>query len=107
MTIVTAPPQTPPTAPVREHQRLTSGHLPRWAPWGILGASALITALVIGVLAMAGGSDFNLAGWGVVTALVYLILIMVISSLVEGRRKGVDRLVTGVVTVAFAIAMVP
>ncbi|MHC2998739.1 phosphate ABC transporter permease PstA [Microbacterium sp. HJ5] len=107
MTTVTAPPQAPAPAPVREHQRLTSGHLPTWAPWGILGASAVITALVFGVLSMAAEAEFNIAGWAVVSALVYLVLITAISSLVEGRRKGVDRLVTGVVTAAFAIAMVP
>ena len=108
MTTVTAPPiPTLPPAPVREHQRLTSGRLPKWAPWAMLGASALITGLVFGVLAMAGGSEFSIAGWAVVSALVYLVLITAISSLVEGRRKGVDRLVTGVVTAAFAVAMVP
>jgi phosphate transport system permease protein len=42
-----------------------------------------------------------------VAVLVYLVLILVISSVVEGRRKGVDRLVTGVVTAAFLLAMVP
>jgi len=106
MTITTAAPQAP--APiVREHARLTSGHLPTWAPWGILAASAVFTGLLFGILAMADGSEFSIAGWAVVTALAYLVLITLISSLVEGRRKGVDRLVTGVVAVAFAIAMVP
>ena len=105
MTTVTAPPlPTLPPAPVREHQRLTSGRLPRWAPWGILGASAVLTALVFVILAMAGGSEFSVAGWAIVTALVYLVLITAFSSLVEGRRKGVDRLVPGVVTAAFAVA---
>ncbi|WP_374311899.1 phosphate ABC transporter permease PstA [Microbacterium sp.] len=108
MTIVTAPPsQNAPETLVREHQRLTSGHLPTWAPWGLLVASGGITALVFGVMALAAGTEFSIAGWAVVTALVYLVLILVISSVVEGRRKGVDRLVTGVVTVAFGVAMVP
>jgi phosphate transport system permease protein len=108
MTTVTAPPtqDTPPPL-VREHQRLTSGHLPKWAPWGVLGASALLTAIAFGILSIAGGSEFSIAGWAVVTALAYLVFITLISSMVEGRRKGVDRLVTGIVTVAFAIAMVP
>ena len=45
MTTVTAPPiPTLPPAPVREHQRLTSGRLPKWAPWAMLGASAHISA---------------------------------------------------------------
>lgn len=107
MTLTTAPTQTPPPPVVREHLRLTSGHLPGWAPWAILAASGVITALVFGVLAIAAGSEFSIAGWAVVTALVYLVLITAISSLVEGRRKGVDRLVTGVVVTAFAVAMVP
>jgi phosphate transport system permease protein len=107
MTIVTAPTQAPPPAVTREHQRLTSGHLPKWAPWGLLGASAGISAVVFGIVAMAGEGGFNIAGWGVVTALLYLVLIAGISTMVEGRRKGVDRLITGVVTAAFAIAMVP
>jgi len=107
MTTVTAPTQAPPPPAIREHQRLTSGHLPTWAPWGVLAASAAITAIVFGILAMAGDTGFSIAGWAVVSALVYLLLITTISSLVEGRRKGVDRLVTGVVTVAFGVAMVP
>jgi phosphate transport system permease protein len=56
---------------------------------------------------MGSGDDFSLAGWGVVAAIVYLALITATSSLVEGRRKGVDRLVTGIVTIAFLVAMVP
>ncbi|GAB2834731.1 phosphate ABC transporter permease PstA [Microbacterium insulae] len=108
MTTVTAPPsQDTPPAGVREHQRLTSGHLPKWAPWGLLAGSAGLTALIFAVMAVASGAEFSLAGWAVVAALAYLVLITAISSVVEGRRKGVDRLVTGIVTVAFGIAMVP
>ncbi|WP_019181642.1 phosphate ABC transporter permease PstA [Microbacterium yannicii] len=109
MTVITsaAPPQSPPEAPLEESPRLTSGHLPTWSPWALLGASAVISALLFGIVAMAEGSGFNIAAWAVVTAVLYLVLITIISSLVEGRRKGVDRLVTGVVSVAFAIAMVP
>ena len=52
-------------------------------------------------------TGLNIAGLAVVAALLYLVLILVISSVVEGRRKGVDRLVTGVVAAAFLLAMVP
>jgi phosphate transport system permease protein len=106
MTLTTAPTQ-PPSPLVREPKRLTSGHLPKWGPWAILGLSAVVSALLFAVFAVAGGADFNVVGWAVVTALAYLVLIVGISSMVEGRRKGVDRLVTGIVTTAFAIAMVP
>ena len=107
MTVTTAPPQPSTDLSQRESPRLTSGHLPTWVPWGLLGASAAIGALLFAILSIAEGTAFNVAGWAVVSAILYLVLITVISSLVEGRRKGVDRLVTGVVTAAFAIAMVP
>ncbi|HKP06072.1 MAG TPA: phosphate ABC transporter permease PstA [Microbacterium sp.] len=108
MTVTTAPPQPPQTtAPVRETPRLTSGRLPKWAPWAILIGSLVVSAMLFAIVAMSSGDGFNVAGWAVVAGLVYLILITTISSLVEGRRKGVDRLVTGVVTIAFLIAMVP
>ena len=108
MTVTTAPPQPPKAAaPVRETPRLTSGHLPVWAPWAILIGSLVASGMLFAIIAMGSGEGFNLAGWAVVAGLLYLVLITVISSLVEGRRKGVDRLVTGVVAIAFLIAMVP
>ena len=107
MTITTAPPSAPPVAPVSPPVRLTSGRLPTWAPWAVLAGSAVVSLIFFGVLAMASGSELSLAGVAIVTALAYLILITVISSVVEGRRKGVDRLVTGIVTSAFLVAMVP
>ena len=107
MTATTAPAgTTPPVIRPSQALRLTSGRLPKWAPWAILAASAAIAAVVIGIFAISAG-EFNIGGWAVLTAIAYLVLITVIPSLVEGRRKGVDRLVTGVVATAFAIAMVP
>ncbi|HWI31540.1 MAG TPA: phosphate ABC transporter permease PstA [Microbacterium sp.] len=108
MTVITAPPsaQKPgPDAP--PSLRLTNGHLPAWAPWAILGGSVAISLVVFGIAALAGGSGINIAGTAVVAALLFLVLIFVISTVVEGRRKGVDRLVTGVVSAAFLLAMVP
>src|SRR3546814_13334562 len=108
MTTVTAPAtHSPAPRQVGEHLQLTSGRLPRWAPWGILAASAVVVALVFAVLAVAGGAAFNIAGWAVVSAVVYLIVITAISRLLEGRRTGVHRLVTALVTVSFALALVP
>ena len=107
MTILTAPPSAPPAAPITPPIRLTSGRLPKWAPWAVLAGSAAVSLVFFGVLAVASGSELSVAGIAIVTALAYLVLITVISSVVEGRRKGVDRLVTGVVTTAFLVAMVP
>ena len=106
MTATTAPARTPSPLP-RSSQRLTSGHLPGWAPWAILLLSAVVIGVLFGVFAVAGAAEFNVGGWAVLTALAYLVLITVVSSMVEGPRKGVDRLVTGVVSAAFLLAMVP
>lgn len=102
-------PETAALRPVAPHSSvsLTSGRLPRWAPWGLLGLTAAAVALVFAMLAVAGETEFSFAGWAIVTAIGYLVLITVISSIVEGSRKAVDRLVTGIVSVAFLIAMVP
>ena len=107
MTVTTAPPSTQQSAPEVQPLRLTNGHLPKWAPWAILGGSVALSVIVFGLVAIAGETDLNLAGAAVVAALLYLALILVISTVVEGRRKGVDRLVTGVVSAAFLLAMVP
>jgi len=107
MAITTAPTEPPASSPVPGRQRLTSGHLHSSAPWTLLAAAAGIGGVVCLILAMSSGEEFNVAGFAVITAIIYLILITVVSTIVESRRKAVDRLVTGVVSVAFLIAMVP
>ncbi len=106
MTITAAPPSASPPS-VSAAMRITNGRLPKWAPWAILVGSLAVSVVFFGVMAVAAGSGLSLAGVGIVTVLVYLVLITAISSVVEGRRKGVDRLVTGVVASAFLLAMVP
>ncbi|WP_353113908.1 phosphate ABC transporter permease PstA [Microbacterium sp.] len=97
---------TPPAVQTPRSMRITNGHLPSWSPWAILGISFVISAAVFGVIAV-GGAGFNVVGMIIVGALLYLVLIGVVSTVVEGRRKATDRVVTGLVTGAFALAMVP
>jgi phosphate transport system permease protein len=75
--------------------------LPRFAPLGFYLAGV---ALGAGLSALTGFSVTSTVIYGVVlgTLLVYLA-----TRAVEGRRKATDRLVTALVTTAFAIAMVP
>ncbi|HVL60546.1 MAG TPA: phosphate ABC transporter permease PstA [Microbacterium sp.] len=103
MTITAPPPAT--LTPTTDSLR--SGRLAAWVPWGLLGASLVALLAVFLIMAGAAGGDFNYGGWLVSAALVYLAVIYVTSSIVEGGRKATDRLVTGVVTAAFLIAMVP
>ena len=93
------------TAPAADSLR--SGRLASWVPWALLGASLVAMLAVFLVMAGAAGGDLNYGGWLVSAALVYLVVIYVTSSIIEGGRKATDRLVTGVVTAAFVVAMVP
>jgi phosphate transport system permease protein len=80
---------------------LTSGRLPRLIElWVLLGALVAVG----GILMFLG---FNLTGWLVLSAVVYLIAIYVASLIVENRRKALDRLIRGLVTSAFLLAVAP
>jgi phosphate transport system permease protein len=81
---------------------LKSGQLPRFVELYALVASLLIS---VGILALAG--KLSVVAWLVLSAIVYLVLIGVLSSVVENRRKATDRVVRGLVTVAFLLAIAP
>lgn len=80
---------------------LTSGQLPRFFELYALGGSLLIVG---GAFALMG---FNVVGWLVVSAIVYLAAVGIFSSIVENRRKATDRVVRGIVVVAFLLAFIP
>lgn len=104
MTITATPPSRSTTP---SPAKLTTGRLAPWAVWTILGGALLAMFAVFAIMAIGAGEPVNLAGWLVSSAILYLVLIFTISTIIESRRKAVDRLVTGVVTSAFLIAMVP
>jgi phosphate transport system permease protein len=89
--------------PAVEPRGLGLGHrsLPRWAPWAVLAVAA---AFSVGVLVAAGWST---AGFAVVLAVSFVVLLVVLSRVVEGGRKATDRLATALVTGAFLLALVP
>jgi len=86
----------PAPGPVQVDRRL-----PTFAPLGLFLAGI---ALGAALSALTGFSVTSTVIYGVVfgTLAVYLA-----SRVVEGRRKGIDRLVTCLVTTAFGIAMIP
>jgi phosphate transport system permease protein len=90
----------PPRAPLAN--ALTSGQLPRMISlWLVIAAGAVAA----GALLLMG--SFSLTGWVVVGALLYLVTITVASAVVENRRKAIDRLIRGLVTAAFLLAVAP
>ncbi|MFE2306401.1 phosphate ABC transporter permease PstA [Streptomyces sp. NPDC059411] len=81
---------------------LTQGSLPRWAPAGI---AALSVALGCGL-----GAVFGLASkiqWGLLAALLFVVVTYTASSVIENRRQAKDRVATSVVWVCFLLAVVP
>ena len=87
---------------------LTSGKLPKWAPWALLLASVAISYAVFAVTSIGEDLvDFNIVGASIVGILLYMVLITVISAIAESRRKAVDRLMTALVATAFLIALMP
>ncbi len=86
---------------------LTTGRLPKWAPWAILLGSWGVMSAVFGFVAAASGSEFNIALALFVGTILFDIAIFVIAYLVEGIRQAKDRLVTSLVMTAFIIALLP
>jgi phosphate transport system permease protein len=84
-------------------RRLTSGRLPRFIEPILL----VIVAVLVGLVMFVVQQTLNIALWLVITAVVYLIAIGIGSSIVENRRQAMDRVVRGVVTSFFVLALAP
>jgi phosphate transport system permease protein len=96
-------PSPPPEPPAGIADRMSIRHprLPRWAPWLV----AALAGAVTGVAALTAG--WSLAGWAVLSVVVYAVVLPVWSGIVENARAAKDRLVTTLVWSSFAVAMVP
>ncbi len=104
MTVTT---QTPPTGTSAIVNTLTTGRLPRWAPWVMLGASWTIMLVVFGFMALGTGEEFSPALPLVLGTLLFIVVNFVFAYLVEGVRQAKDRLVTSLVGSAFILALIP
>ena len=71
-----------------------------------LGA-VLVGALVVGALSWIAEGTPNWARWIIVSILTYCIAIYVVSRIVEGRRRALDRLMSAVFISAFALVAMP
>lgn len=103
-TLSTSPPSQRPSAPLfsDETSGIKPGRITRAQHGAILLGSGALAAVVLAVTGTLG--PFALF---TVAALVYLVSIYVIARAVEGRRHGTNRLVTGVVSVFFLLALAP
>ena len=85
-----------------------SASLPRWySPAALLIAFSLaLSSLTLSGLTNEDGAP-NLVAVGVIGFTLYMVVTYLISRSVEGRRKATDRMVTGWVTAAFSLAVIP
>jgi phosphate transport system permease protein len=87
---------------VLHRPQLTGGRLPDQAAWMVLAGVGAVVLLVL--LAALG---FNAALFVLATGVISAIVVYAWSRVVEGSRKAVDRLMTLLVSAAFALACVP
>lgn len=81
------------------------GSLPRF--FNPLLGVASVAAGVMMALATSSESGLGLVPGALVAALGFVFISVLVSRLIEGRRKATDRLVTSLVTGAFLLALVP
>jgi len=93
--------------PLSTGSGLAGNRLPKGTVWLILIVSLALSAALFGLLAIAEGTAFSLVGAVIVGAVLHLIASTGIAAAVEGRRQAIDRFLTGLVTGAFLIALVP
>ncbi|MET9911216.1 phosphate ABC transporter permease PstA [Streptomyces sp. NPDC006476] len=80
---------------------LRGASLPKWSPWAIAAGSVAVA------VAIGAGAGLTKVQWGLIAGLLFLIATYVIAATVEGRRQAKDRIATGLVWVAFLVALVP
>ncbi|MFF8832224.1 phosphate ABC transporter permease PstA [Streptomyces sp. NPDC015131] len=92
--------------PVQSHSLppsdLSRRRLPRWAPAGFAAV-----AVALGTAIGAGAGLESRMQWGLIAALLFVIVSYTVTSAVENRRQAKDRLATSVVWVCFVLAVVP
>lgn len=97
---VTQPKAAPPAPGPR--RSLSSRSLPRWAPAGF---AAVSTALGVGISLAAGWE--SRVQWGLISALLFVVVSYTVTSAVENKRQAKDRLATSLVWVCFILAVIP
>ncbi|MGI5398061.1 phosphate ABC transporter permease PstA [Streptomyces sp. CA-135486] len=92
----------PTPAPAARKGALSARSLPRWAP---IAFAVFSIALGCGIGIVADWE--SRVQWGLVSALLFLLVSYVVTSIVENKRQAKDRLATSVVWVCFILAVIP
>ena len=86
---------------------LTTARLPKWVPWALLTGSWAVLAILFGILAAGARSDYDIVAVVFFGVILFDVLLVTVSYLVEGLRRAKDRLITSLVSTAFVVALLP
>lgn len=89
--------------PGRRHgrSRLTAGQKPKWTAYAVGGGALVVSAALMALI------GFNLAGWLIIAAILYVVGMYVTTSVIENRRKATDGLWGNLIIGSFLIALIP
>ncbi|MFE4872849.1 phosphate ABC transporter permease PstA [Streptomyces sp. NPDC056682] len=91
-----------PAAPAPHKGSLSARSLPRWA-----GAGFAVAAVALGIVI---GLVFDLQSkvqWGLIAALLFILISYTVTTAVENKRQAKDRVATSLVWVCFILAVIP
>ncbi len=88
----------------RGKSTLTAGQMPSWTWMAVLAGSLVLAA---GITALLGGGTFNVAGWLIFAAILYVLGMYIVTRVLENGRKATDGLWRNLVWAAFLIALIP
>ncbi|MFG2329785.1 phosphate ABC transporter permease PstA [Streptomyces sp. NPDC048604] len=81
---------------------LSHARLPRWTPFAV-AAGSIAAAIGIGL----GAGWHSRLQWGMIAALLFVLVTFAVTTKVEGKRQAKDRVATSIVWVCFVLAVVP
>lgn len=101
-TVSTSPRATEDSVTPRRHS-LTEGQKPRWTWMAVAAAAAVVAA---GLTVLLSGA-FNVVGFVIIAAILYIVGLYVATRVMENRRRAADGLCRNLVWLAFLVALVP
>ena len=93
----------PGESPERRHgrSRLTAGAKPRWTAYAVAAGALILSAALVSL------AGFNIPGWLILAAVIYVVGMYVTTFILENRRKATDGLWSNLIVGAFLIALIP
>ncbi len=79
-------------------------HLPKWAPWAVAAASAVV---IVALFSLMSDGESSIVAMVALTFILYLVVMYTIGRYYEGSRPSADRMATTLISGSFLLAVVP